>query len=69
MFCYILCAAIGLAVGNLLLWHTFLIATGQGTIDFLDNFRKWKDAFKEGRKWRNPYSQGFVNNFKVSLFG
>ena len=67
VFSTMLSGSIGVAVGALLSWHTFLVATGQGTIDFVENFQEWKQARKEGRTWRNPYNQGFTKNFKVRL--
>ena len=66
-FSFMLSASIGVAVGGLFSWHTFLVVTGQGTIDFVENFRSWKQAYQEGRPWSNPYNLGFVKNFKVTL--
>lgn len=65
IFSTMLSGSIGVAVGGLLAWHTFLISTGQGTIDFVDNFRLWKEARKAGRTWKTPHNEGFVKNFKV----
>lgn len=65
IFSLMLSGSIAVAVGGLLVWHTFLIVTGQGTIDFIENFQAWNEARKAGRPWRNPYDQGWIKNFKV----
>ncbi|GMH33408.1 hypothetical protein BSKO_01242 [Bryopsis sp. KO-2023] len=64
MFALVLSGAACLAVCGLLGWHFFLVLTGQGTIDFYDNFSNWKEARRLGRQWRNPFDQGAANNFK-----
>lgn len=63
-FAVVLSGAACLAVFGLFSWHVFLVLTGQGTIDFYDNFHNWKEARRQKKQWRNPYDLGPVRNFK-----
>lgn len=67
-FALVLSGAAFIAVFGLLVWHFFLVLTGQGTIEFYDNFLQWREARRTGKRWKNPYDRGCVKNFKVSPF-
>lgn len=67
-FALVLSGSAFIAVFGLLVWHLFLVLTGQGTIEFYDNFLNWREARRAGKKWKNPYDRGCINNFKVSIF-
>lgn len=54
-------AAVTLAVGVLGAWHCYLVATGQTTIEWLENRGK-------GFGWSGPFDKGFLANLK-EVFG
>ena len=47
-FSMIICCSIAVAVGGMLLWHLFLIATQQTTIEFYQNSVMRGEAAKQG---------------------
>ncbi|PNW85739.1 hypothetical protein CHLRE_03g207502v5 [Chlamydomonas reinhardtii] len=66
-FMFILSASIWLGISALFWWHVWLILTGQGTIDYLDNTQKVADAKAQGRQWVNPYHLGAVANWQETF--
>ena len=60
----LLTACIVLAVGGMLLWHTYLVATAQGTVDFQRNRAAAAEAAAVGRPWRNTHDLGFRRNWQ-----
>lgn len=60
----LLCATVALAVGGMLLWHTYLVLTAQGTIDFHQFRADSHDAALRGFKWRNPFDLGPKRNWQ-----
>jgi hypothetical protein len=44
-------------------WHVWLVLTGQGTIDYLDNSTREAEARAAGRRWVNPYHLGPAANW------
>jgi predicted small integral membrane protein len=54
----------GAAVGGMLAFHTYLIATAQGTIDLYRNRAAARAARKRGVPWRNVYDLGVVRNWQ-----
>lgn len=66
-FMFILSASIWLGISALLGYHVWLVLTGQGTIDSIDNAERARDARLAGRKWVNPYHLGGVANWKETF--
>lgn len=60
-------AAGWLGISILLGWHVFLICTGQGTIDAMDNWHKYWSARRAGRVWTNPYNLGCRRNWQEAF--
>jgi hypothetical protein len=56
--------AVVLAVGGMLLWHTYLVLTAQGTIDFQKNRDEAAEARQQGRVWRNVHDLGPARNWQ-----
>jgi hypothetical protein len=52
------------AVGGMLIWHTYLIATAQGTIDFHKNRATAANATKAGHAWKNIHHLGWTRNWQ-----
>ena len=61
---FMLCLAVGIAVGCLCSFHLYLVFTGQTTIEFHGNFMKRRRAKKLGQKYRNPYDMGYKRNWQ-----
>lgn len=61
---FMLCAAVGLAVACLGVFHIYLVLTGQTTIEFHGNFVRKMKAKKSGQKYRNPYDMGGKRNWQ-----
>lgn len=49
MFSFILAFSVSIAVGLLLAWHTYLIATAQTTIEWYNNHMFKQEAKKRGQ--------------------
>ncbi|GLC47083.1 hypothetical protein PLESTB_000434000 [Pleodorina starrii] len=62
-FMFVLSSSIWLAISLLFGWHVWLVLTGQGTIDYLDNSSRAAEARAAGRRWVNPYHLGPVANW------
>jgi hypothetical protein len=52
------------AVGGMLIWHTYLIATAQGTIDFHKNRASAAAAVQNGHAWKNMHHLGWAQNWQ-----
>lgn len=61
---FMLCMAVGIAVGCLGGFHMWLVLTGQTTIEFHGNWVMKSRAKKVGQKYRNPYDMGYKRNFQ-----
>ena len=61
---FMICLAVGIAVGCLGGFHVYLVLTGQTTIEFHGNWMNRSRAKKEGQKYRNPYDMGYKRNFQ-----
>lgn len=66
-FLAILSAALFIGLSLLMGWHVWLVLTGQGTIDSMDNSAKSQIAKQQGLKWVNPYHLGPINNWKETF--
>lgn len=62
-FCMVLASSAGLSVGILGIWHVYLAATAQTTIDFQTNRMAKERATLKGEVWSNPYDLGYINNW------
>lgn len=51
MFAFLLAITIGLAIGGLLGWHTYLVLTAQTTIDYYSNDYDKKMFRLRGEVW------------------
>mmetsp|Transcript_16416 Transcript_16416/g.33841 ORF Transcript_16416/g.33841 Transcript_16416/m.33841 type:complete len:489 (+) Transcript_16416:102-1568(+) len=61
---FMLCLAVGIAVGCLGGFHMWLVFTGQTTIEFHGNWVMRSRAKKAGQKYRNPYDMGYKRNWQ-----
>ena len=61
---FMLCLAVGIAVALLGGFHTYLVLSGQTTIEFHGNFVRKARAKKLGKKYRNPYDMGWKRNWQ-----
>eukprot|EP00270_Netrium_digitus_P005477 TRINITY_DN17273_c0_g1_i1.p1 TRINITY_DN17273_c0_g1~~TRINITY_DN17273_c0_g1_i1.p1 ORF type:complete len:347 (+),score=55.23 TRINITY_DN17273_c0_g1_i1:84-1124(+) len=64
---FVLAIAVFVALTFLLLWHIYLSATSQSTIDFYWNRQKRREARKRGMVWVNVYDIGLWGNFASAL--
>lgn len=64
LFTFIMSAAILIALTVLLVWHVYLVATSQSTIDFYSNRQSRREARREGKVWANTFDMGVRQNFK-----
>lgn len=64
IFSFILSVAILLALTCLMVWHFYLVATAQTTIEFYNNRRDKMAENKKGRVWVNKFHLGMVNNWQ-----
>lgn len=67
-FCMLLCCSVTVAVGGMLIWHLYLIATQQTTIEFYQNAVMKRAAKKRNLTWVNPYDVSISSNFD-GVFG
>ena len=56
-----------IAVGILLFWHVYLMATGQTTIEWYNNRVRAADARKRGAVYLNPWDLGVSTNIAMVL--
>ena len=65
---FTVCLAGGIAVGFLLVWHMYLIATNQTTVEFYINMHEKRDALEKGKTYKNPFDKGWRKNL-LRVFG
>jgi len=68
MFVFVLTLSVLFALTLFILWHAYLVATNQTTIEFYSNRMDASDARRNGQRWINPYSVGPRGNFE-QVFG
>jgi hypothetical protein len=61
---FMLCAALLFAILMLGGFHIYLVLTAQTTIEFHANWSHRQRARKAGKKWKNPYDQGWKRNWQ-----
>ncbi|KAG2483508.1 hypothetical protein HYH03_017618 [Edaphochlamys debaryana] len=66
-FMFVLSVSIWLGISALFGWHVWLVLTGQGTIEVLDNNARRAEAARAGRKWVNPYHLGAGANWRETF--
>ncbi|XP_064173538.1 palmitoyltransferase ZDHHC16A isoform X2 [Anguilla rostrata] len=68
IYMWVLTSTVALALGGLTLWHAVLISRGETSIERHINSKETQRLQKRGRVFRNPFSHGRLNNWKV-FFG
>ncbi|TRZ03634.1 hypothetical protein DNTS_008600 [Danionella cerebrum] len=68
MFAVFSISTVAVALGALTLWHAVLITRGETSIERHINNKEAKRMAKHGKVYRNPFSYGKLNNWKV-FFG
>lgn len=74
LFCFVIPLAVGLAVGLLLAWHTFLIATNQTTVEWYANATKSQSAASSRQRLHaqlqdtHEFNLGLATNWSL-VFG
>lgn len=63
-FSFLLCLSVGVAVLVLCGFHTYLVLTGQTTIEFHGNCANHRRAKLANKKYKNPYDMGMKRNFQ-----
>eukprot|EP00943_MAST-04B_sp_MAST-4B-sp1_P009776 g9776.t1 len=63
--CSVLPLTLSLAVGGMMLWHFYLLATAQTSPEFAMNCRHRLSAYKQGKKWSSEKDLGFVKNWQM----
>jgi palmitoyltransferase len=61
---FVISICIGLAVLGMAIWHTYLIATGQTTIEYYMNGEKKEHSKYTGQVFVNEFDLGTLRNFK-----
>jgi hypothetical protein len=61
---FMLCMALLFAISLLGGFHLYLTLTAQTTIEFHANWSHHKRARQAGKKWKNPYDQGWRRNWQ-----
>ncbi|PNG99022.1 hypothetical protein TSOC_015207, partial [Tetrabaena socialis] len=64
---FVMSASIWLGISALFGWHVWLVLTGQGTIDYLDNSAREAEARAAGRRWLNRYHLGPAANWRETF--
>ncbi|KAI9208652.1 DHHC palmitoyltransferase-domain-containing protein [Polychytrium aggregatum] len=67
-FGFLLAFALIFGVGSLMSWHTYLVLTGQTTIEYYDNQSKRKLARLRGDVYINEFDLGTIRNARI-FFG
>ncbi|XP_010138180.1 PREDICTED: probable palmitoyltransferase ZDHHC16 [Buceros rhinoceros silvestris] len=67
VYLWVLCSSVALALGALTLWHAALITRGETSIERHINKKEKQRLQKKGKVFRNPYSYGSWDNWKVFL--
>jgi DHHC palmitoyltransferase len=67
-FTFVCACSIFLAVGGMLGWQTYLIASAQTTIEVYQNRYMARNSMLSGRVWRNPFDLGLRRNWAI-VFG
>ncbi|XP_050755160.1 palmitoyltransferase ZDHHC16 isoform X2 [Gymnogyps californianus] len=67
VYLWVLCSSVALALGALTLWHAALITRGETSIERHINKKERQRLQKKGKVFRNPYSYGSWDNWKVFL--
>jgi palmitoyltransferase len=68
IFSFTVALAASVSVGILLVWHIYLCATNQTTIEFYINMEERADAKEQGLTFRNPFDKGWRKNLR-RVFG
>ncbi|XP_048061227.1 palmitoyltransferase ZDHHC16A isoform X5 [Megalobrama amblycephala] len=68
IYMWVLTSTVSVALGALTLWHAILITRGETSIERHINNKEAKRLAKRGKVYRNPFSYGTLNNWKV-FFG
>ena len=66
--CFVVCAALTVAITFFLVWSGFLAVSNQTTIEYLGNRNRTKEAQRAGRSFHNPFDLGLKDNLRV-VFG
>ena len=64
LLAFLLTATSTFAVGGMLVWHTYLVLTAQGTVDFHKNRAAAADAARGGYAWKNIHDLGCAKNWQ-----
>ncbi|XP_043912169.1 palmitoyltransferase ZDHHC16 isoform X2 [Protopterus annectens] len=67
IYLWALCSSVALALGALTLWHAMLITRSETSIERHINKKEQARLKKKGRRFRNPYSYGKLNNWRIFL--
>lgn len=65
---FLVCFGVFLGVGILLAVHTYLLLTGQTTLEYYRSMYIRDKLKKENKMYKNPYDLGYRGNFKI-VFG
>jgi len=60
----LLAGGTSLAIGGMLAWHTYLVLTAQGTVEFYSNKMRAWESRKRGAAWANVYHLGWARNWQ-----
>ncbi|KAK3095184.1 hypothetical protein FSP39_011170 [Pinctada imbricata] len=62
---FVICSAVALALGVLVIWHVKMISTAETNIEIHINRKERERLKKVGLIFRNPYHYGFIQNWRV----
>jgi len=68
MFTFVLTLSVSLALSLMLMWHIYLVFSGQTTIEFYFNRYKAHEASLRKQEYHNEFDLGFKKNFQT-FFG